>query len=62
MTQTGWAGRNMCMCALPLTTPLCVAPQTVCDYFILLINHVPIMACHHNYLFFFGGLAIDCEN
>ena len=35
-TQTGWVDENMCMCALPLTTSLCLTPKIACNYFILL--------------------------
>ena len=34
--QTGWADENMCMYALPLPTPLCLSPQIISSYFILL--------------------------
>ena len=35
--DTEWlVDENMCMYALPLTTPLYLTPQVVCDYFILL--------------------------
>ena len=35
-TQSGWVDENMCVYALPLTTPLYFTPQVVCNYFILL--------------------------
>ena len=35
-THTGWVDADMCMFAFPLTTSLCLAPQMVCDYFMLL--------------------------
>jgi len=34
--QTGCADENLHMYALPLTTSLCLTPQIVCNYFILL--------------------------
>ena len=35
-TETGWVDENMYIYALPLITSLCVTPQIVCNYFILL--------------------------
>ena len=34
--QTDWVAENMCRYALPPTTSLCLTPQIVCNYFILL--------------------------
>ena len=56
--MTGWGDENMCMHALPLTTACYLTPQIVCKYFILLCNHVPIMACNYNDLLFFVWLLI----
>ena len=35
-TQTGWADENMCTYALLLTTSVCLTPQVLYNYFILL--------------------------
>ena len=58
-TQTGWTDENMCMYALPLTTSLSFTPQIVITLYCQ-VNHVSIMACNCNYLYF--PLAINYEN
>ena len=49
---TGWMKTCACMhfhLLHPLTDP---PPKIVCNYFILLVNHAPIMNCNYNFIFF----------
>ena len=51
----GWKHMHF---TLSLITSLFLTLQIVCNYFVLLVNHIPIMACNCNYLLFFVLLLI----